>query len=93
VPPRPQFEDDRFAGVLAAARGEVRTTDQPHHVSTPLSATVVRRGDRPCFIVRDANGQALAFVYCEDDPGRRATGKLLTRDEARRIAASITMRQ
>jgi hypothetical protein len=35
-----------------------------------------------------ANGQALAFVYCEDEPGRRATGKLLTRDEARRIAAS-----
>jgi hypothetical protein len=42
-----------------------------------------------CFIVRDANGQALAFVYCEDEPGRRATAKLLTRDEARRIAAGI----
>ena len=39
--------------------------------------------------MRDANGQALAFVYCEDEPGRRATGKLLTRDEARRIAANI----
>ena len=22
----------------------------------------------PCFIVRDANEQALAFVYCEDEP-------------------------
>ena len=43
----------------------------------------------PCFIVRDHNGQALAFVYCEDEPGRRTTGKLLTRDEARRIAASF----
>ena len=43
----------------------------------------------PCFIVRDANKQALAFVYCEDEPGRRTTGKLLTRDEARRIAANI----
>ena len=39
--------------------------------------------------VRDANGQALAFVYCEDEPGRRTTGKLLTRDEAWRIAANI----
>jgi len=39
--------------------------------------------------VRDANGQALAFVYCEDEPGRRTTAKLLTRDEARRIAANI----
>ena len=43
----------------------------------------------PCFIGRDHNGQALAFVYCEDEPGRRSTGKLLTRDEARRIAVNI----
>ena len=26
----------------------------------------------PCFIVRDANEQALAFVYCEYEPGGRA---------------------
>ena len=43
----------------------------------------------PCFIVRDANEQALAFVCCEDEPGRRAAAKLLTRDEVRRIAANI----
>jgi hypothetical protein len=24
------------------------------------------------YIVRDANGQALAFVYCDDEPGRHA---------------------
>jgi hypothetical protein len=34
-----------------------------------------------------------AFVYCEDEPGRRATGKLQTRDEARRIADAYIARR
>jgi hypothetical protein len=25
-----------------------------------------------CYIVRDHNGQALAYVYFEEEPGRRA---------------------
>ena len=33
-----------------------------------------------CFIVRDNTGQALAYIYFEDEPGRRSTAKLLTRD-------------
>ena len=42
-----------------------------------------------CFIVRDANGQALSYVYYENEPGRRSVAKLLSRDEARRIASNI----
>ena len=38
------------------------------------------------FIVRDHNGQALAYVYAE---AKRTGAKPLTRDEARRIAANV----
>ena len=42
-----------------------------------------------CFVVRDHNGQQLAYVYYEEEPGRRSAAKLLTRDESGRIAINI----
>jgi hypothetical protein len=41
------------------------------------------------YIVRDANNFAVAYVYFETEPGRRAAANLLTKDEARKIAAGI----
>jgi hypothetical protein len=49
----------------------------------------IEEANAACFIVRDHNGLALAYCYYEQEPGRRAAAKLLTRDDARRIAATI----
>jgi hypothetical protein len=53
----------------------------------PASARSVRA---PLVLHRTRRRQAsTGLVYCEDDPDRRTTAKLLTRDEARRIAAAF----
>ena len=39
--------------------------------------------------MKDKNGFAVAYVYYEEEPGRRSAANLMTKDEARRIAANI----
>jgi hypothetical protein len=40
--------------------------------SWPLPAALVRRGIGSLLVVRDHNGQALSYVYFEDEPGQRS---------------------
>jgi hypothetical protein len=40
-------------------------------------------------VVRDANGQSLAYVYSRPKPEDARTAGVLTEDEARRIATNI----
>jgi hypothetical protein len=41
------------------------------------------------YVVRDANGQALAYIYSRANEAEALQAKVLTEDEARRIAANI----
>ncbi len=40
-------------------------------------------------VVTDSAGQKLSYIHYEEEPGRQAAAKLLSKDEARRIAANI----
>jgi hypothetical protein len=50
---------------------------------TPLPAALVDRRTQRRLLRRQGH------VYFEEEPGRRSAAKLLTKDEARRIAANI----
>ena len=66
----------KFGAPLAWLRRQTRSSPPPWSVE---------RSDA-CFIVRDHGGQALAYVYFEEEPGRRAAAHLclvpLTRNTA-----------
>jgi K+/H+ antiporter YhaU regulatory subunit KhtT len=50
---------------------------------------MARRPDAGRLVVRNANGQALAYLYSRDNEDEARQAKVLTKDEARRIAVNI----
>ena len=42
-----------------------------------------------CFVVSDASGQKLGYVYFEEEPGQQAAAKLLNRRRAARPASRL----
>jgi hypothetical protein len=59
--------------------------ESPRRFPTPWRADKIPGG----YVVRDANGQALAYLYCRDNEDEARQAKVLTKDEARRIAINI----
>jgi hypothetical protein len=59
--------------------------DPPRRFPTPWHALKIAGG----FVVRDANGQVLAHVYSRENEADARQAKVLTADEARRIAINI----
>jgi hypothetical protein len=51
----------------------------------PWSADKIPGG----YVVLDANGQALAYIYSRDSEDEARQAKVLTKDEARRIAVNV----
>jgi hypothetical protein len=59
--------------------------ESPRRFPAPWRADKIPGG----YVVRDANGQALAYLYSRDSPTEALQAKMLTKDEARRIAINI----
>ena len=51
----------------------------------PWSADKIAGG----YVVRDANGQALAYIYSRENDAEALQAKVLTKDEARRVAVNV----
>jgi hypothetical protein len=73
---------------LGTAQAVSFSADPVLGVTRPLPAPWSVEELDACFVVTDSAGQKLAYVYFEDEPGRRSAAKLLTKDEARRIATN-----
>jgi hypothetical protein len=91
----------RFRLIASGIEGDNRVADKDghfrysaarsttHHARPPLPAALDCRGYWRGLRCDGSAGQKLAYVYFEDEPGRRSAAKLLTRDEARRIAVNV----
>ena len=53
----------------------------PRRFPSPWSAELIPGG----FVVKDATGQSLAYVYARESKAQADTAKVLTMDEARRV--------
>jgi hypothetical protein len=60
-------------------------TDSSRRFLAPWQADEMPGG----YVVRDANGQGLVYIYSRDDAAEARQANVLTKDEARRIAANV----
>jgi len=81
---------DTFGGISTRRRSFLgHYKAMPTDRRFPPPWTVEDTGTGSAFVVKDSSGQKLLYVYYEEEPGRRTVAKLLTKDEARRIAANV----
>ena len=59
--------------------------DAPRRFPPPWRADKIPGG----YVARDANGQSLVYVHSRDNEAEALQAKVLTKDEARRIAVNV----
>jgi hypothetical protein len=71
--------------MMARLQGAAAMTEGSRRFPPPWHADKIPGG----YVVRDANERALAYLYSRDNPCEALQAKVLTADEARRIAINI----
>jgi hypothetical protein len=61
------------------------TAQSPRRFPAPWHADTIPGG----YVVRDASGQSIAYVYSRETEAEARQTNVLTKDEARRIAVNI----
>jgi hypothetical protein len=85
------FDSEFEAAYRAAAErigeriAERRNSRIPRRLPAPWSVEKISGG----YVLRDANGQALAYVYSRATESEAIQAKVLTDDEARCVAVNI----
>ena len=75
----------RVAVMLVSPEIQMEDSGMPRRFPPPWRAEKMPGG----YVVRDANDQALAYIYSRANEAEAMQAKVLTEDEARRIAANI----
>jgi hypothetical protein len=80
------FQVDPLATMFRFCSHGVKPTNPPFQPPWTLI-----RENSDCYVVRDANGETVAWLFCRDDSQRYSFGaSKLTSDEARRIGKAIS---
>jgi hypothetical protein len=81
-----QFEEGNAAGGHAGGLEAIQQPAAPSMTPRRFPAPWRAEPIPGAYIVRDASGQALAYLYSRDNPTEALQAKVLTKDEDRRIA-------
>jgi hypothetical protein len=87
-----QFEEGNAAGGYAGGLEAIQQPAAPSMTARRFPAPWRAEPMPGGYVVRDANGQALAHIYSRDNATEALQAKVLTKDEARRIAINIAWR-
>ena len=83
-----RLRSERLRGCIDSVNGREQYENMPRD-DNPFRQPLKLIEHRESFEIASASGRHLAYIYFEDEPGRRDVTKRITREDARRLAVAI----